>query len=158
MRAQTSHSDLERQVKKLTRAVKRNTQRNAEFGVGAQDAYATALRSSVTRAPYMLPLGNSSVVSEKMRYAPAWEIKALKNEFTSSMSYASSSYENITKIPQLEVHIDYTTEIHKTEDAMSSEVWNEGLTHPETEFDDDVAGEALPGSGQPRDMLSLIHI
>ena len=152
MRAQTSHSDLERQVKKLTRAVKRNTQRNAEFGVGAQDAYATALRSSVTRAPYMLPLGNSSVVSEKMRYAPAWEIKALKNEFTSSMSYASSSYENITKIPQLEVHIDYTTEIHKTEDAMSSEVWNEGLTHPETEFDDDVAGEALPGSGQPRDM------
>ena len=152
MRAQTSHSDLDRQIKKLTRAVNRNTARTAEFGVGAQAAYAPAVHSSVTRAPYMLPLGNSSVVSEKMLYAPAWEIKALKNEFTASMAYASSSYENITKIPQLEIHIDYTTEIHKTEDAVSSEVWQQGLTHPETEFDDDVAGEALPGTGQPREM------
>ena len=152
MRAQTSHSDLERQVKKLTRAVKRNTQRNAEFGVGAQDAYSTALRSSVTRAPYILPLGNSTIVSEKMLYAPAWEIKALKNEFTASMAYVSSSYENITKIPQLKIDIDYTTEIHKSEDAIDPIAWEEGLSHPATEFEDDVAGEALPGAGQPRDM------
>ena len=152
MRAQTSHSDLEKQVKKLTRAVKNNTPQNAQFGVGAQDAYATAIRSSVTRAPYMLPLGNSTIVSEKMLYAPAWEIKALKNEFTASMAYASSSYENITKIPQLEVHIDYTTEIHKSETGVDPTAWEEGLNHPATEFDDDVKGEALPGTGLPRDM------
>lgn len=152
MRAQTSHSDLEKQVKKLTRAVKNNTPQNAQFGVGAQDAYATAIRSSVTRAPYMLPLGNSTIVSEKMLYAPAWEIKALKNEFTASMAYASSSYENITKIPQLEVHIDYTTEIHKSETGVDPIAWEEGLNHPATEFDDNDKGEALPGTGLPRDM------
>ena len=113
LRAQTSYSDLPKQVKKLTRRVKNATPQGQSMGVGAQGTYASALLGATSRAPYILPLGNSTVVSERQMYIPSWEIKALKNKFTASMAYASSSYENITKIPQLKVDIDYTTKIYK---------------------------------------------
>ncbi len=152
MRAQTSFSDLPKQIKKLGRAVKAKTPQGASLGVGAQGAYANALRASTTRAPYMLPLGNSSIVAERILYAPAWEIKALKNEFTSSMAYASSSYENITKIPQLKVDINYTTEIHKSEDgaSMTAEEWKLEAENDQTERDENTEG-IIPYTGTPRD-------
>ena len=148
MRAQTSFSDLPKQIKKLGRATKAKTPQGASLGVGAQGAYANALRASTSRAPYMLPLGNSSIVAERVLYAPAWEIKALKNEFTSSMAYASSSYENITKIPQLKVDIDYTTEIHKTDTGDSLGV----AESDEAEHTDyaDLPGQ-VPYTGTPKD-------
>ena len=155
MRAQTSHSDLPKQIKKLTRATKNKTLQGASLGVGGQNAYANALRASTTRAPYMLPLGNSSIIAEKILYAPAWEIKALKNEFTSSMAYASSSYENITKIPQLDIHIDYTTEIHKSDEGPSQTEAERVLeaANDQTEFDGDGAKAegVVPYTGMPRE-------
>lgn len=155
MRAQTSFSDLPKQVKKLARATKNKTPQGASLGVGAQSAYANALRGATTRAPYMLPLGNSSILTEKVLYAPAWEIKALKNEFTSSMAYVSSSYENIIKIPQLEVHIDYTTEIHKSEDggllSDAERLLEQNNDQTELTGDGSDAEGVLPYTGMPRE-------
>jgi hypothetical protein len=159
MRAQTSYTDLPRQIKKMARAVKAATPRGNNLGVGAQAVYANSLMAGATRAPYILPLGNSSIDSERQLYAPAWEIKALKNEFTASMSYISSSYENITKIPQLKVDIDYTTNIHKSTDAADTLGWNEPLSQiGETEWTDynDAPGY-LPYSFTPKDMALTTH-
>jgi hypothetical protein len=157
MRAQTSYTDLPRQIKKMTRAVKAATPRGNNLGVGAQAVYANSLMASATRAPYILPLGNSSIDSERQLYAPAWEIKALKNEFVASMSYISSSYENITKIPQLKVDIDYTTNIHKTTDAGDTMGWNKPQTK-ETETTDysDMPGY-LPHSNSSKEMALTTH-
>jgi len=152
MRAQTSYTDLPRQIKKMARAVKAATPKGNNLGVGAQATYANSLMAGATRTPYILPLGNSSIDSERQLYAPAWEIKALKNEFTASMAYVSSSYENVTKIPQLKVDIDYTTNIHKSTDASANEGWGATETG-ETEWTDynDTPG-LLPYSYTPKDM------
>ena len=146
LRAQTSYSDLPKQVKKLTRRVKSATPSGRSFGVGAQDAYASALLGATTRAPYILPLGNSAIVSERLLYIPSWEIKALKNEFTASMAYASSSYENITKIPQLKVDIDYTTKIYKNPNPQGkSDVADPHAEDEQWDYNDPVA-EGLRGT------------
>ena len=152
MRAQTSYTDLPRQIKKMTRAVKAATPRGSNLGVGAQSTYANSLMAGATRAPYILPLGNSSIDSEGQLYAPAWEIKALKNEFTASMAYVSSSYENVTKIPQLKIDIDYTTNIHKSTDASGEAAW-EAPQNQETETTDysNIQG-SLPYSNTPKEM------
>tara|TARA_B100000073_G_scaffold324070_1_gene306652 strand:- start:104 stop:1228 length:1125 start_codon:yes stop_codon:yes gene_type:complete len=148
MRAQTIYSDLPKQIKKLDRAQRAAKVANRNTG----KIYTNVVRASTNRAPYVLPLGNSTTISEKNLYAPAWEIKALKNEFTASMSFGSSSYEAVVQIPQLEIDIDYTTEIEKSPDA---EVLAAGWENDpnDTEFNDMSDGEALPGTGTPRDML-----
>lgn len=154
IRAQTSHSDLPKQIKKLKRARKMaSVTKNSNIG----GAYANALRATSTRAPHILPLGNSSTVAERDLYAPAWEIKALKNEFTASMAFVSSSYENVIKVPQLMVDINYTTEIHNPDTAAAmSASWGSEQGHPSTEFNDDgMDGEALPGTGLSSELLNV---
>lgn len=153
LRAQTSYSDLPKQIKKLERA----KQTGAKLNRGQGKIYANALRATTTVAPYMLPLGNSSVTSEKNLYAPAWEIKALKNDFTASMAFVSSSYDTIVRIPQLKIEIPYETEIHNKE-AGDGGAWGSEQGHDSTEFNDDgMDGEALPGTGLSEDMLSMVQ-
>ena len=146
MRVQTAYSDLSQQLKKLTKRTKKATT-GAELGVGGQDKYATAIKSSTTRAPYMLPLGNSTTETTAQSYAPAWEISALKNEFTASSAYLSSSYENITQIPQLTIDIDYTTNIYVSTDIEGATTTSELAT---SELDHMAANEGtvnLPADG-----------
>lgn len=160
LRAQTSHSDLPKQIRKLTRASKASTNPDLDRSrtAASRDRYATALRASSNRAPYILPLGNSSIVSEKMMYAPAWEIKALKNEFTASMSHVSSSYEVITQIPQLDVDIDYTTKIYKTPFSLQSGAGDDAgkvsyaeTTATEMTSDGSEENQRLPWTATPRE-------
>lgn len=153
IRAQTSYSDLPKQVKKLGRA--KDAAAAAKRNQGK--IYANALRATTTVAPYMLPLGNSSVSSEKNLYAPAWEIRALKNDFTASMAFVSSSYDTIVRIPQLKIDIPYTTEIHNS-DAGDSSTFEDTQNNDATELNDNgMDGEALPGTGLPMDMLSMVQ-
>jgi hypothetical protein len=153
MRSQTSHSDLPKQIKKLARAMKAvSVQGYGSHNNNALGAYANALRAGSSRAPYILPLGNSSTVAERNLYAPAWEIKALKNEFTASMAFASSSYENVIKIPQLKVDIDYTTEIHKQDPANAGSVLGTIVENDQTEQGDSSTDGLLPGTGLPSEM------
>lgn len=159
MRAQTSHSDLPKQVKKLSRRVKNTTLAGRSLGVGAQSAYDNAILGATNRAPYILPLGNTTVISERQLYIPSWEIIALKNEFSASMAYASSSYENVTKIPQLEVGIDYTTKIFKNPDPSTQPSSDPDFVDPAVQDEQWTPSTAnIPGDSQLRGMPSELYL
>jgi hypothetical protein len=64
------------------------------------------------------PLGNSSFDSDK---APAWDIKLLYNHMSSSIGYFTSSMHPYLKIPQLDVTIQYETEILSNKTPETSE-------------------------------------
>jgi hypothetical protein len=131
LRMQTNKMDLETKMKAVQAAKSRV---DATGIANSNNLYSTFLLNSDARlAPYILPLGNSTLKTTAQTYAPAWDIVALKNEFSATTAFQNSSYENITQIPQLDVEIAYTTKIYTATDIegaySSAEQVRDELSH-----------------------------
>ena len=73
--------------------------------------------NSIKKYALPLPLGNSSFNSEK---APAWDVKLLYNNLKGTVSYFTSSMHPYLKIPQLDVNIQYETQVKSLETPIKA--------------------------------------
>ena len=60
------------------------------------------------------PLGDSALSSE---YNPAWDIKFLKGELSSSVDYMTGSHMSM-RIPQIDIEVKYKSIVRSTEDVV----------------------------------------
>ena len=133
LKLQTNKTDLEKKLQSIQSRTNQLSRRGIQQ-YRIQEQFGNFILNSDARlSPYILPLGNSTLRTTAQTYAPAWHIVALKNEFSSSSTVQSASYENITQIPQLGSDITYTTQIYTTADIdgaySSAETVENELTH-----------------------------
>jgi len=78
------------------------------------------------------PLGNSEIGNKN---APALGVRFLHNEISSSTGFITGSYPTL-KVPQLEAHVTYETEIGSTLDGSGMTPGASGAEHETTTFPD----------------------
>jgi hypothetical protein len=85
----------------------------AEFSISTLDS---GQRTGDKHYSLAFPLGDSAITSDRN---PAWNLKFLKNEISSSAVHLTGSHQ-IMKIPQINVEVKYKTMVRSIDDPISN--------------------------------------
>jgi len=123
LRTQYVYSGIETEIVKINEAV-----RSGQEMLGSDKIQPSAEKHFALSSP----LGNSELGNKN---APALGVRFLNNEISSSTGYITGSYPTL-KIPQLECHVIYETEVGDTSDGSGMTPGAENAEHSTTTFPD----------------------